>query len=71
MGFDLVNIKKPGGIAIGLLFLKVWNAHPLFSEVHVFENTGAALIHRGDELCSADAVIPGFAIPVSEIFKEA
>ncbi|HRI59384.1 MAG TPA: Uma2 family endonuclease [Saprospiraceae bacterium] len=48
----------------------VWNVYPLLGEVHVFENAGAALIRRGDELCSAEAVIPGFAIPVSEIFKE-
>lgn len=48
----------------------VWNVYPLLKEVHIFENAGAALIRRGDELCSAGAVIPGFAMPVSQILKE-
>lgn len=48
----------------------VWNVYPLLGEVHVFESPAAALIRRGNDLCSAETVIPGFAIPVSEIFKE-
>jgi Uma2 family endonuclease len=48
----------------------VWNVYPMLKEVHIFENAGASLIRRGDELCSVEAVIPGFAIAVSEIFKE-
>lgn len=48
----------------------VWNIYPLLGEVHVFEDAGSSLIRRGNGLCSAEAAIPGFSMPVSEILKE-
>ncbi len=48
----------------------VWNIYPDMGEVHVFESSGTVRICRGEEPCSAEAAIQGFALPVSEILKE-
>lgn len=48
----------------------VWNIYPMLQEVHVYESPKASRICRGDDLCSAEKAIPGFALPVSEILKE-
>ncbi|MEQ1746369.1 MAG: Uma2 family endonuclease [Saprospiraceae bacterium] len=47
----------------------VWNIYPSLQEVHVYESPSAARICRGDETCSAEKAIPGFALPVSAILK--
>lgn len=47
----------------------VWNIYPALHEVHVYESPSASRICRGDERCSAEKAIPGFAMPVSEILK--
>jgi len=48
----------------------VWNIYPALQEVHVYDSPDASRICRGDDLCSAEKAIPGFAMPVSEILKE-
>ena len=45
----------------------VWNIYPALGEVHVFESATAAQICMGDARCSAEAALPGFVLPVSEI----
>lgn len=47
----------------------VWNIYPDLKEVHVFESATAALICRGNDLCSAADAIPGFSMQVAEIFE--
>lgn len=48
----------------------VWNIYPTLNEVHVFEDAGMALLRRGDDLCSAEAALPGFSIAVSELLRQ-
>lgn len=48
----------------------VWNIYPEAKEIHVYEDPSLARIRRGDDPCSAEKVIPGFALAVSEILRE-
>lgn len=48
----------------------VWNIYPEAKEIHVYEEPSLARIRRGDDPCSAEKVIPGFALAVSEILRE-
>ncbi len=47
----------------------VWNIYPAQREVHWCESATFVRICRGDDRCSAEPVIPGFVLAVSEIFK--
>ena len=48
----------------------VWHVFPDLKEVHVYESATRIRIIRGEERCSAEAVIPGFSISAIEIFKK-
>ena len=47
----------------------VWHIFPELKEVHVYESATRIRIIRGEELCSAESVIPGFILSANEIFK--
>jgi len=46
----------------------VWNIYPELQEVHVYENATTMRIARGAALCSAEPVIPGFALSADAVF---
>jgi Uma2 family endonuclease len=46
----------------------VWHVFPKRNEVHVYRGKQMSVC-TGDDLCSAEPVIPGFVVPVNEIFK--
>jgi Uma2 family endonuclease len=46
----------------------VWHVFPDLQEVHVYTGDNMAIC-RGDKLCSAEPVIPGFNIPDDDIFN--
>lgn len=46
----------------------VWNIFPELQEVHVYENATRIHIARGEALCSAEPVIPGFVLSADAIF---
>lgn len=48
----------------------VWHVFPELKEVHVYESATRIRIVRGEERCSAEPVIPHFAISALEIFKK-
>ncbi|MEM1124365.1 MAG: Uma2 family endonuclease [Bacteroidota bacterium] len=46
----------------------VWLIFPELKEIHVYRGLDAH-IHEGDSICSADEVITGFQMKVSDVFK--
>lgn len=46
----------------------VWHVFPTRNEVHVYRGK-QMLVCTGEDLCSAEPVIPGFVMTVNEIFK--
>jgi hypothetical protein len=48
----------------------LWHIIPEENLVHVYENSELMRIRRGNDLCSAEPVIPGFVLSVNDIFKE-
>lgn len=52
-----------GGIRI------VWLIFPELQEVHVLDDATRSAICRGEALCSAEAVVPGFVLPAEKIFS--
>lgn len=46
----------------------VWHVFPKRNEVHVYRGKQMSVC-TGDDLCSAEPVIPGFVVRVNEIFK--
>jgi Uma2 family endonuclease len=46
----------------------VWHVFPTRNEVHVYRGK-QMMVCTGEDLCSAEPVIPGFVISVNEIFR--
>ncbi len=46
----------------------IWHIFPDLQEVHVYRGEDMTIC-RGDKLCSADPVLPEFALPAAEIFN--
>lgn len=46
----------------------VWHVFPTRNEVHVYRGK-QMLVCTGEDLCSAEPVIPGFVMTVNEVFK--
>ena len=46
----------------------VWLIYPELKEVHIYHGKKSQ-VHEGDDICSAEPVIPGFLISVKDIFK--
>ncbi len=46
----------------------VWNIFPELQEVHVYESATRIHIARGEALCSAEPVIPGFVLSADAVF---
>ena len=46
----------------------VWHVFPTRNEVHVYRGKQMSVC-TGEDLCSAEPVIPGFVISVNEIFR--
>jgi len=46
----------------------VWHVFPTRNEVHVYRGK-QMIVCTGEDLCSAEPVIPGFVISVNEIFR--
>ncbi len=53
---------RAAGVAV------VWHIFSQFKQVHVYRGKRMQIC-TGDDLCSAEPVIPGFVLPVGEIFK--
>lgn len=47
----------------------VWHIFPELQEVHIYENAKSVRIARGEDLCSAEAAVPGFVLMAEEVFK--
>jgi len=47
----------------------VWHIFPSLNEIHVYRGRKMEVC-LGDDLCSAEPVIPGFKISVAEVFKK-
>lgn len=62
-----VTKKVENYFAAGVQIL--WHIFPEEHIVHVYENKELMRIRRGNDLCSAEPVIPGFVISVNDIFK--
>lgn len=48
----------------------VWHIYPELKEVHVYESATRIRIIRGEELCSAESIIPGFVLSADDIYKK-
>lgn len=60
-----INDYRNAGVKI------IWHLYPEEQEVHIYKNNALEMeIKRGEELCSAEAVIKGFRITASNIFKK-
>ena len=46
----------------------LWHIFPDLKKVHVYENNEQILIRSGQDICSAEAAIEGFALSVDAIF---
>lgn len=46
----------------------VWNIFPELQEIHVYESATRIHIARGEALCSAEPVIPGFVLSADAVF---
>ena len=63
---DDVVVKRTQWLDAGARL--VWIVFPLAAEVHAYPAEGGAILFRsGDEL-TADPVLPGFRVPVAELF---
>lgn len=47
----------------------VWQIYPELQEIHVYRG-GQMTVCSGDDLCSAEPALPGFVMPVSEVFRK-
>ena len=47
----------------------IWHILPLRKEVHVYQNGINMRVCKGDDICSAEPVLPHFALSVNDIFK--
>lgn len=47
----------------------VWEVNPKTNEVFVYRSDGSVQRYRGEEQLTADDIIPGFGITVSELFR--
>ena len=63
-----VNGKIDNYFAAGVKI--IWHVFPLLEKVYVYENDTTIRICSGSDMCSAEAVISGFALPTDAIFKE-
>ena len=50
----------------------VWHIFPALDTVHVYagDHLESMTVCRGNDVCSAEPVLPGFALPVQEILKK-
>jgi Uma2 family endonuclease len=48
----------------------VWIVYPEQREVNVLEASGADRLLRGDDLLEAPELLPGFSVPVAELFED-
>ena len=48
----------------------VWIVYPESREVNVLEASGTDRLLKGDDLLEAPELLPGFSVPVSELFEE-
>ena len=63
-----VNRKLLQYLAIGIKV--IWHIYPEDKVVHVFDNVNKrSKVCQNDDLCSAELVIKGFVLPVSQIFQ--
>ncbi|MFN7119350.1 MAG: Uma2 family endonuclease [Saprospiraceae bacterium] len=63
-----VNRKVENYFAAGVKI--VWHIFPEQHMVHVYEDSTHIRVCKGTAICSAEAVIPGFAMPAELIFQE-
>jgi Uma2 family endonuclease len=47
----------------------VWVVYPYTREVHVFREGGAASVLGPDDILEAPELLPGFAVPVAQLFE--
>ena len=48
---------------------RVWVAYPSRRSVTVHRDDGATLTYTGDEVITDEELLPGFSLPLSEIFR--
>ncbi len=46
----------------------IWHIFPKSKKVHVYKGK-KMIVCEGDDICSADSVIPGFKISAKDVFK--
>lgn len=46
----------------------IWQIYPENKQIHVYHGKNMTVC-SGDDLCSAEPVVPGFVLPVHEVFK--
>lgn len=46
----------------------IWQIYPENKQIHVYNGKNMTVC-SGDDLCSAEPVVPGFVLPVHEVFK--
>jgi Uma2 family endonuclease len=73
-----IEVASPGDTPPDLLrrvsqYLKagsrvVWVVYPTAREVHVFEASGAVRVLRSGESLEAPELLPGFSLPLDELF---
>jgi Uma2 family endonuclease len=73
---DLNSDKKPGGQQRIVDYLKagiplVWAIDPLSRTAMSYRPDGSARFHHGDDVLDAEEVVPGFRLPLAELFAQA
>lgn len=46
----------------------IWQIYPENKQIHVYHGKNMTVC-SGDDLCSAEPVVPGFVLPVNEVFR--
>ena len=64
---NLVHEKMEDYRSVGILV--IWHVFPKLRTVHEYRGKHMTIL-TGDDVCSAEPVIPGFKITVSEIFQQ-
>ena len=49
--------------------LRVWAVYPLSRSVVVYQPNGATLTYTGDDVITDEELLPGFSLPLAEIFE--